>query len=811
MRISKKARTTVLAVSLGVVTMVTAVFAYVNGNSELKKNPWENTMLSTESGGKINNSGNEIKVTGDVRSNGSIVINSKKASISGYAAASKNVELSENASVGNKYEQIEKIEVPDVYNNVYSIADNADLKRTEVSSLKDGYLSMDQMSFSDSSINIDVSADLFLSNQTSQDFLGKIGAFGASFFAKTYSDPEKWSRIFPVLYKEENEETDSLVELGKNSNFIPLQEQKPDDSWSDYAELPSAAISNNFSEEKLNKYIADLKTDNPALSICVESSTVIQADNTTNPDEAENQKSIIVEGGNFTLNGTYSDLEEIKFDSWGGSQLIGNYPNLKYIYKTTGSDLNLVGDFPSLECIYMTGGQLLLGSGDDGFSADGVKIIDDYGPIIMYTAKDVDIKNSEIVTSQMILMRGAGADKDGSSFNCENTIMAAKSGIMFEDMNDTNQTRFSNLPVFYSVYPMSVINCNFRLFQGTFINEKNAIIMANANIDMLRGFMFSPEGINEYRNSSAVGFYVNTYAYNISPNINNINKQPDGTEEIGRISKFEASKFPKELIGKLTDTDKFLSDLASENNEFEIGDSDAVPGGIILGKYIFANDNIQLSSDTLSEQDRGFTVIASKTGNITINIRENADITAIIYAPNGKVTITGGSYTVRGRIFAKEIDVSADSFNISGGDEDISYLGFVFEENDDTSSDSECSDNSEDKDDESSEGGFGSEGEGPDSKGEGDSNTDSEGKDESDTDPKGDDSSSNTDNNDSSSTDSKNDNDDDKVKFTDPVYEYDLLNRLTKVIYDDNNYIEYKYDANGNIVKIVTVVDCKEQ
>lgn len=67
------------------------------------KNPWENTMLSTESGGKINNNGNEMNATGDVRSNGSIVINSKKASISGYAAASENVELSENASVENKY------------------------------------------------------------------------------------------------------------------------------------------------------------------------------------------------------------------------------------------------------------------------------------------------------------------------------------------------------------------------------------------------------------------------------------------------------------------------------------------------------------------------------------------------------------------------------------------------------------------------------------------------------------------------------------------------------------------------------------
>lgn len=32
------------------------------------------------------------------------------------------------------------------------------------------------------------------------------------------------------------------------------------------------------------------------------------------------------------------------------------------------------------------------------------------------------------------------------------------------------------------------------------------------------------------------------------------------------------------------------------------------------------------------------------------------------------------------------------------------------------------------------------------------------------------------------------------------IYEYDALNRLTKVIYEDGSYVEYEYDANGNIV-----------
>ncbi|MDE7269435.1 MAG: hypothetical protein K2N81_03075, partial [Acetatifactor sp.] len=33
-------------------------------------------------------------------------------------------------------------------------------------------------------------------------------------------------------------------------------------------------------------------------------------------------------------------------------------------------------------------------------------------------------------------------------------------------------------------------------------------------------------------------------------------------------------------------------------------------------------------------------------------------------------------------------------------------------------------------------------------------------------------------------------------------YEYDALNRVVKVIYEDGSYMEYSYDSNGNIVKI---------
>lgn len=32
-------------------------------------------------------------------------------------------------------------------------------------------------------------------------------------------------------------------------------------------------------------------------------------------------------------------------------------------------------------------------------------------------------------------------------------------------------------------------------------------------------------------------------------------------------------------------------------------------------------------------------------------------------------------------------------------------------------------------------------------------------------------------------------------------YEYDALDRVTKVIYEDGSYVEYEYDGNGNLLK----------
>lgn len=782
--------------SIGIGALTTAILCTVAAFAltpvQLNDNPWEHALLAGEKNGSVSSNNRSFIVNGDIRSNGSVRINSEAVKVDGYTAAGSSVtgivleeDICENAK---------EITFPNVYENVYNIA--AEYESTTDSDLSyiRSSLILKDRAISSATLNIDINSEYEPTPDETSEITGKIGAFGANFFVKTYSNPGKWSQILPVMYNSSDVETISLVRLGQNSNFIPLQEQSVDSSWSDYNKLSGAAITNNFFESNLTQYMSDLKSDNPVTEICSDGSITIQANNLINPPDAESAKKITVEGGHFSLNGEYNDLEEIKFNSWGGSQLIGSYPNLKYIYKTSGSDLNLVGDFPSLECIYMQGGQLLIGSGDGGFNADGVKIINDYGPIAIYTANDVTLTNSEIATTQMILIRGNGSDKPGTVFNSENTIMAAKSGIMFEDMNDSNVRRFDKLPVYYSTYPMSINNCNFKLFQGTLINNNNAIIMSNANINKFRGYMFAPDGIDEYRNSSAVGFYINTYAYNISPNINNLNKQPNGSERIGRISEFEYAKFPKGLLNKIADSDKFLADIQNKDIGLEIGENSGKPGELAIGRYILADGDINISADTMINRENSIAVIASKSGSITLNVTDGANITAIIYAPCGKVTINGNKYEIKGRIFAENIEINASSFEITGGSEDISYLGFVYDKKtDDTSSEPESSSDS-------------SSTEATEDSSDGESATES-----SSSEPTSESSTESTSEESSEPEESSSESSGSESGFDNPKYEYDLLNRLVKVTYDDDNYIEYMYDANGNITKIITVIDGKEQ
>lgn len=781
----------VLTVALAASVLTSAIVSATLQYTEEKPsdNPWNYTLLSSGGNIVLNNTSNSICVDSDVRSNGNLYLNGNDFYIDGDAVTSGSI--SEDVlvvDIGREFTDVDMLDVPNKWNSVYSEATKNGDYRYITGNIKKSSLEFEKTVVSDSDLYIDVSSEFVPDADISENSgKGKVGVFGAGYLTSAYENYEKWKTIIPLFEDNINLNEDSagkrsLIELAGKSGFIPIGEQEVSDKWSNYESLPGAVISENFSTNGVSEYINQVKQDNPVFSVGSDESFMIQAqwDNSTvNPSSAD-AKSIKISGGNCTLNGNYKNVKEIKLENGGGTQLIGDFPNLKYIYKTSWSNLNLAGNFPSLECIYMPGGQLLLGTAEKGFSADNATIINETGSIAVYTAKDINITDSEILSNQNILMRGSGKDADESKLNVENTLMAAGSCVMFEDMNDCNLSRYEKLPVFYSQYPISLINCNFKLMQGLFMVKSGAIIMAASDIDIMRGFLAAQNGINEYQASSSTGFYLDTYSYNIPTGIHSLNKQPDGSEKIGRISGVEYADFPIELLSKVGNAEKFLNDIHMSDVDSELGYMTETPGLLKINAGLLSNGDVNINAGKIENNNNTKSIIGSKNGNITINIAKEMNYHGIIYAPNGKVTIRGEG-TLYGRIFAREIEIVSDSFMFEGRNIDVESFGFTETESVTTQPTESVTTTTE--------------------------STDVTTQQVTTT-------SIVTEISNITETSSSSETSITTTVSTVPVdyssnveYEYDNLDRVVKAIYDEANYISYEYDANGNITKITVVKD----
>lgn len=797
----------VLTVALAASVLTSAIVSATLQYTEEKPsdNPWNYTMLSNNGNITLNCRMNAIGMDGDVRSNSNIYLTGTDFYIDGDVVASG--KISEDFLIldtGRKFEGVDTIELPDKWNNVYLKAtENNDYEYLQ-HNIDENMLEFNHPVLSDSDLSIHVLSDTISEDDSDKDNgEGKTGIFGAGFLTSAYDNYEKWKTIIPLFdadisITENSSGKKDVLELAEKSGFIPIQEQAVGSDWENYDKLPVAAISNNFDNDAVSQYISRLKQDNPVFSVGSSESFVIQAqwnNSTINPSDADT-KSVTINGGNCTLNGQYRNIEEIKLENGGGTQLIGDFPNLKYIYKTSWSNLNLAGNFPSLECIYMPGGQLLLGTADKGFSADDATIINETGSIAVYTAQDINITDSEVLSNQNILMRGSGKDADESKLNVENTLMAAGSCVMFEDINDCNLSRYEKLPVFYSQYPISLINCNFKLMQGLFMVKSGAIIMAASDIDRMRGFLAAQKGINEYQASSSTGFYLDTYSYNMPTGIHSLNKQPDGSEKIGRISDVEYADFPIELLSKVGSAKKFLSDINSGEIDSDLGHATYKPGVFTLNSYLLVNGNIDITADKIINNKDSNSVIGSKFGNISINITKEMNYSGVIYAPNGKVTLHGDGI-FNGRIYAREIEVISDWLTINGRNIDVGKLGFSKEDikpqqpTETTVIEATTSLTTSNNTDIETTTTITEEG----------------GRNESTETTATEISSSLT-----SATTSISGTTTIPIDYSvNAKYEYDKLNRVIKVTYDEKNYIEYDYDANGNINKVTVIENGKEK
>ena len=177
MKANKKLRIGVIAVSIAAVTAVTVVTAAIYDVRRLNDNPWEHTLLAADDNGHINAQGGSLSIDGDVRSNGNVSLNDDKITVSGYVAANKTIiSNSDDVYFGSKYDNSEKITVPNVWNNVYTIAQSIEADKNESKSFTDNFLTLDGAVISGDSLNINVSADNAPISETTKDKTGKVGA-----------------------------------------------------------------------------------------------------------------------------------------------------------------------------------------------------------------------------------------------------------------------------------------------------------------------------------------------------------------------------------------------------------------------------------------------------------------------------------------------------------------------------------------------------------------------------------------------------------------------------------------------------------
>ena len=92
---------------------------------------------------------------------------------------------------------------------------------------------------------------------------------------------------------------------------------------------------------------------------------------------------------------------------------------------------------------------------------------------------------------------------------------------------------------------------------------------------------------------------------------------------------------------------------------------------VSIDNAVIAVGDIEIEAAQL-ESTGSLCTVYSMNGNISLNL-EDGSCTGIIYAPNGSVTITGGSFHYCGNIIAEDVNIDSTDFTCSY-DEDVNYL-----------------------------------------------------------------------------------------------------------------------------------------
>ncbi|SHJ71483.1 prepilin-type N-terminal cleavage/methylation domain-containing protein [Anaerobranca californiensis DSM 14826] len=239
-------------------------------------------------------------------------------------------------------------------------------------------------------------------------------------------------------------------------------------------------------------------------------------------------------------------------------------------------------------------------------------------------------------------------DKDNGIINEENIIdfiTNRKTYFIAKTFGITNnvhfQTVLGNPGAIYikpegGTYELQQLNASNNINIDIFIdgnlslNAQNIRLHGNLYVNgnvYCNGYKFHP--------SSSVRIYYTGGKGSCNPNTSNIKE----------IIKIET--FPKLSLPKLRE-DNWYNQNGYQN-------STALSNG---KKYFFTNDVTLNLSGNVSN-----VIIVSK-GNISITIPNNSQLQALIFAPNGKVTLNGNNMTFEGLIIANEVNIPGNSVTI---------------------------------------------------------------------------------------------------------------------------------------------------
>ena len=126
--------------------------------------------------------------------------------------------------------------------------------------------------------------------------------------------------------------------------------------------------------------------------------------------------------------------------------------------------------------------------------------------------------------------------------------------------------------------------------------------------------------------------------------------------------------------------DIYEGDKSFDSNELRLDKNIYVDGNISFNATSFDSNGIitahnsityNVGSVTTGEDNRIF--IESEQGDITIN-GGNINLNAVLYAPNGKVTINANEFHLNGRIIADEVCINGTLIEINAGNHDYDMI-----------------------------------------------------------------------------------------------------------------------------------------